>query len=314
MAKSNQKDSVESVEDILSEIKNVISGDSIEVKEPMNQDAEEDDDVMELTEIVELEDELDIQFEEEVADTSENDNVDIEAIEDDEDEEFIDVLQEIDDSIKDADNIKAEKLEKVELDNMAVEDNKNVEEEALDLDSMLELEDESEEANTETDDDVMELDAMMEEIVAEDGASEVMEDEALELSSEADASSEDVLMPSEDEDPAKVLEDIKNSIEGKEPLVQFDDEEVSQAESPSEDDKNIISPENAAKSSSAIKHLMESIPKTKIDSPEFRSGTSLEDVVREAISPMLKEWLDANLEIIVKDIVQKEIKKILPDD
>ena len=41
----------------------------------------------------------------------------------------------------------------------------------------------------------------------------------------------------------------------------------------------------------------------------FRSGTTVEDLVREALKPMLKEWLDHNLPSIVEALVQKEISK-----
>lgn len=40
------------------------------------------------------------------------------------------------------------------------------------------------------------------------------------------------------------------------------------------------------------------------------SGTTLDDVVRELLKPMLKEWLDANLPQIVESEVAKEIDRI----
>ena len=73
----------------------------------------------------------------------------------------------------------------------------------------------------------------------------------------------------------------------------------------------LVEKEIADKSSEAIKSMLESIPKPQIDSPTI-SGVSLENIVLDALKPMLKEWLDKNLEVIVKDIVQKEIRKILP--
>ena len=42
----------------------------------------------------------------------------------------------------------------------------------------------------------------------------------------------------------------------------------------------------------------------------FRSGTTIEDLVLEALRPMLKEWLDANLTGIVSSLVEKEIRKL----
>lgn len=45
-------------------------------------------------------------------------------------------------------------------------------------------------------------------------------------------------------------------------------------------------------------------------SPSFRSGNTVEDLVLEALKPMLKEWLDANLPAIVERKVQKEVERI----
>jgi len=44
-----------------------------------------------------------------------------------------------------------------------------------------------------------------------------------------------------------------------------------------------------------------------------RMGTgnvTLEDIVRELMHPMLREWLDANLPMIIEKVVQKELDKI----
>lgn len=42
----------------------------------------------------------------------------------------------------------------------------------------------------------------------------------------------------------------------------------------------------------------------------FRNGTTVEDLVLEAMKPMLKDWLDANLPDLVERLVEKEIKKL----
>jgi hypothetical protein len=43
---------------------------------------------------------------------------------------------------------------------------------------------------------------------------------------------------------------------------------------------------------------------------QFRSGTTVEDLVLEALKPELKNWLNANLPQMVERLVSKEIKKI----
>ncbi len=81
-----------------------------------------------------------------------------------------------------------------------------------------------------------------------------------------------------------------------------------------EQKENILSQDIAEKSSRAIQNLIDSVPRTSIDSPAFRSAVTLEDMALETIRPLLKEWLDKNLETIVRDIVEREIKKIIPRD
>ncbi len=79
-----------------------------------------------------------------------------------------------------------------------------------------------------------------------------------------------------------------------------------------EKSEKILSEEIAAKSSKAIQSLLNNIPRPDINSPAFRSAITLEDIVHETMKPLLKEWLDQNLEVIVRDIVEREIKKIMP--
>ncbi len=48
-----------------------------------------------------------------------------------------------------------------------------------------------------------------------------------------------------------------------------------------------------------------------LPSAEFRNGNTVEALVLEALRPMLKEWLDRNLPLIVQKIVEKEVKRIV---
>jgi cell pole-organizing protein PopZ len=47
-----------------------------------------------------------------------------------------------------------------------------------------------------------------------------------------------------------------------------------------------------------------------LDTPVFRSGSTVEDLVVEALKPMLKEWLDGNLPSIVRSLVEREIRRL----
>jgi cell pole-organizing protein PopZ len=43
----------------------------------------------------------------------------------------------------------------------------------------------------------------------------------------------------------------------------------------------------------------------------FRGGPTIEDVVREEVRPMLKEWLDNHLPGIVERAVRAEIERVV---
>ena len=68
---------------------------------------------------------------------------------------------------------------------------------------------------------------------------------------------------------------------------------------------------NASKS--ALDNFVKSIPRPQVEDMHFRGGTSLENLVIEAIKPMMANWLNENLPIIVEEVVRKEIRKILPE-
>lgn len=83
---------------------------------------------------------------------------------------------------------------------------------------------------------------------------------------------------------------------------------------PKSDSESLLEDETASKTSATIKELMSSLPKDEVESPVSRGGTSLEDLVIEAMRPMLADWLNENLDTVVKNLVSKEIKKIIPRD
>jgi hypothetical protein len=46
----------------------------------------------------------------------------------------------------------------------------------------------------------------------------------------------------------------------------------------------------------------------------LNNGRSVEELVKEILRPELTKWLNDNLPAIVKQLVDKEIKKIIPKD
>lgn len=68
-------------------------------------------------------------------------------------------------------------------------------------------------------------------------------------------------------------------------------------------DDALVSPPAASSAASAFAALSQSIAMP-------RDGRTLEDVVRELLRPLLKDWLDQNLPRIVESAVQAEVERI----
>ncbi|MCD6035691.1 MAG: hypothetical protein K0R63_1432 [Rickettsiales bacterium] len=77
------------------------------------------------------------------------------------------------------------------------------------------------------------------------------------------------------------------------------------------DDEGLVSEQSVEASADAIRELMAHIPK---QGPSLRSGSTMEDLVIEAMRPYLKDWLDKNLPPLVKRLVEKEIRRLIPSD
>lgn len=98
-----------------------------------------------------------------------------------------------------------------------------------------------------------------------------------------------------------------------EPSVQVAAAAPAEVASPSE---GLISPSTAAASVASLKHLLEAAPtheepaRSIAPSLPLRHGVTVEDLVVEALKPLLKEWLDGNLPQLVERIVAREVQKI----
>ncbi len=86
--------------------------------------------------------------------------------------------------------------------------------------------------------------------------------------------------------------------------------------SPKDAGQGLLSEQTALAAAAALRPVMDvqprpAAPMPRLDSPAFRSGSTVEDLVMESLKPMLKDWLDANLKGIVERLVEKEIKRIV---
>lgn len=103
--------------------------------------------------------------------------------------------------------------------------------------------------------------------------------------------------PEYDESPNDVLEELRRIREE----TQMKD--TSQKHVPSD----ILSSGTQAAAIGSIAKLASKMP---INSPRSYDGVTLEDIVREMLHPMLREWMDDNLPPMVERIVQKELEKL----
>ncbi len=98
--------------------------------------------------------------------------------------------------------------------------------------------------------------------------------------------------------------------EGDDDLV-FEDEPVPMPEPPpmpAPDMGRLISDHAAADASASLAALTRQVTAQRdISVPTLRT---LEDITKELLRPMLKEWLDANLPSITQRIVEREIAKL----
>ena len=167
----------------------------------------------------------------------------------------------------------------------------------------------NEAVQTEATDDILELTDMVETPPPE--SSEVAEKKELNETPQK----EETVAPEIDSEEDCILDNIDNMINEEQSSQPSETEdEATKEETTTNTGDKLVSGSAAEDSKEALKALMQSIPKPNVSSPTLRSGTSLEELVIEAIKPILSEWLEQNLAIIVKQIVEKEIKKLIPKD
>lgn len=81
------------------------------------------------------------------------------------------------------------------------------------------------------------------------------------------------------------------------------------------DEDGILTQKAATASAAAFQHLVQSVSKPDTmpfdNSPRLLNGaTTLEQITIEALRPLLKGWLDANLPRLVEKIIDREVRRI----
>ncbi len=74
----------------------------------------------------------------------------------------------------------------------------------------------------------------------------------------------------------------------------------------------LIAPEAEASAASSMSSLMRTLDSNRQAGTQlYRGGPTLEDMVREEMRPMLKDWLDTNLPPLVERLVRAEIERMV---
>jgi cell pole-organizing protein PopZ len=72
----------------------------------------------------------------------------------------------------------------------------------------------------------------------------------------------------------------------------------------------LVAPEAAAAAAMSVGSLMRTLA-TERRTAVHRAGPTIEDLVREEIRPILKEWLDTHLPPLVERLVRAEIERVV---
>jgi len=73
----------------------------------------------------------------------------------------------------------------------------------------------------------------------------------------------------------------------------------------------LVAPETAAAVATSVGGLLRTLIAEREQIAVNRTGPTIEDLVREEIRPLLKEWLDANLQTLVERLVRAEIERVV---
>ncbi|WP_431269457.1 DUF2497 domain-containing protein [Dankookia sp. P2] len=87
-------------------------------------------------------------------------------------------------------------------------------------------------------------------------------------------------------------------------------EPAAAAAAPPADDRALLGAAAAAAAAASVGTLLRAVAADR-SSPVHRGGPSIEDVVREELRPLLKEWLDAHLPPLVERLVRAEIERVV---
>jgi len=78
-------------------------------------------------------------------------------------------------------------------------------------------------------------------------------------------------------------------------------------------EENLMSNKSSLETSSILKQFADKAKSVVKESKKSKILT-VEELVVEMLRPQLKQWLDENLPLLVKELVEKEIKRLIPHE
>ncbi len=73
---------------------------------------------------------------------------------------------------------------------------------------------------------------------------------------------------------------------------------------------DLVAPAAAAAAATSVGSLLKHLQQER-QTAVYRGGPTIEDVVREEMRPILKQWLDAHLPSLVERLVRAEIERVV---
>lgn len=93
--------------------------------------------------------------------------------------------------------------------------------------------------------------------------------------------------------------------------LQEEDSEAAEPAPAIPTEEELVSAASADATRQSLEALSAAVaPAASVAAPPTGGGRTMEEVVLDALRPMLKEWLDANLPAMVETMVAKEISRI----
>ncbi len=107
-----------------------------------------------------------------------------------------------------------------------------------------------------------------------------------------------------------ILKSVKGVINERKNLSNDDEDILELTEIIDQDEEELISTKSAEKVNDILKNFTSAIKDKNLDNNVSSKG-ALEELVIEMLKPELKIWLDKNLPLLVKELVESEIKKLI---